>query len=322
MRLVVLSEVDFSYHHGIRRKYEALKCLEGGKVEKVEVFSYDTDNVIDKIGLFYFRMFHVLLNADSIYLRNNTRISTVFSFTLFLIVAKVIGIRLFIEIPTWPFISEEYSGLKRGAKELLFRFNRLVYQITSAEILLCSPNEFFNDMNYRRITNWLPVLSNDFLENSEESKKWDFVYMSNLNSWHNPELLLKIFHNSPYTLLLLAQSAPGSRLEAIIDTMPNVSLKYGLEEVLLFSELNSCRIGIDTVSRGYGNYSLKSRDYLACGLSVVYFHYDDYLNSLDSCMRYTSIDELNLSDALEMASGERFMSLDSLKVENVFEGIL
>lgn len=323
MKVLIVSEVDFSSHHGIRRKYTTLRrCLTDKSIES-EIIHFNSSNKLDRLGMFYLRGLFVINNFDVLYVRNNTRISSIFSYTLLLFISTILKKRILVEVPTWPFINEEYSGFTRFVKRFILEWNLFIYRLHDTEILLCSPNVFKRSLRWHRITNWIPDL-NLSLESAKSvsfNDKWDYVYVANLDKWHDPSALISKVGESSKTLLIIAPKPPNKELATFIDTYSNIDFRCGLSETELFWHIFASKVGIDSTMRKNGNYSLKSRDYLACGISLVYFHDDDFLMNLTSCTHLDSFDCFNPN--LDYSSKEMNKSaILCLKTETVFNDIL
>lgn len=279
-----------SGHAGIRRKYKSLRRYFLSENFEVDLVFNSKHGIEFALGLDYIFLLSSLRGKDVIYVRNNTRVAGFFSFFTLILLARLKRIKVYVEIPTWPFINSEYIGLKRQLHKVNFLGNLFLYKVTKINILLCSPNDFNFNVPYSRITNWLcdwegmKTVSKKSVNNGA-----DYIYVANMDKWHDPKKLISRFVNSNSTLLIVAPKLSEECL-IMVRELPNVDVSLSPNEQQLYDLLSSAKIGIDTIGRLNGNYSLKSRDYLNFGLGVVIFHHDDKIISLTQVISFKSLE--------------------------------
>lgn len=282
-RVLIFSEVDFKIHQGIKRKYQTLNNYYNLNGYKSEVIFNSLKKAYSLIGLHYFKLLIKAKKYEIVYLRNNTRPFAILSFFLLLFYLKLMRIKVVIEIPTWPFINNEYNGIRKYLERFNFYLNRNVYKCINAQVLLCSPNNFSLNLPHKRITNWICDWELKSSPKIPFEHKFNYVYLANMNAWHNPKELLKKFKNCNLSLAIVSSRPFLTQKEIDENLSRNIKIFINPSEIELTGILNNSEIGIDSIGRNEGNYSLKSRDYLSFNLGVIYFHYDDYLDNINSC---------------------------------------
>lgn len=284
-KFLIHCEVNLLQHKGISRKYETLLFYLKEKNYNVSLSFNKFKGIRFYLGFDYLSI--LFKRTDNLYVRNNTRVFAIFFFLILLFFAKTRRTKVIVEIPTWPYLTNEYSGIKSFLAVINFKVNLFFYKIFNVQLFLCSPNNFEYNINFKRITNWIPNWEKHPIK--QESLIYDFVYIANMNSWHDPTELIKKFISSDCTLLIISPNKLSKDLTKLIKSSNNITNKYNVSEIETSQLLNSSLIGIDTIGRKQGNYSLKSRDYLYFGLSVVYFHEDEYLAKFQYCHYFKNL---------------------------------
>lgn len=317
---LIYSEVP-SQHSGIRRKYETLKqYLETSNFKVVLNFNNNRGFVF-KLGLDYMGVIKHLFGLDVLYLRNNTRLIGCFNYWLLIFLARLTRTKIFVEIPTWPFIYNEYKGIQSILHLINFRLNIIIYRRCDVNLLVCSPNPFEYDIRFIRITNWLSDWNYQSSNLSfTKTNDYDYVYVANMNKWHDPLALIDRFEDCQSSLVIVAPRLSQACIKKSMGK-PNISICLGVSEDELRLILLNSKIGIDTIGRDHGNYSLKSRDYLNFGLGVVLFHHDNKIEQLSHVVRFNRLEKFNpdvvLNNFVRKKSSKQYLINESQNILNI-----
>ncbi|MEZ9235314.1 glycosyltransferase [Shewanella sp. 10N.286.52.A9] len=285
------------------RNVNGVKLFEGDLLLRRWLFRYCFSSLFD---------FVKLKSIDVVYIRY-THFSSP-SFIVFTQKLKSIGVKIIIEVPTYPY-DYEYKklGLTSNLKLLIDKFyrKRLSKYIDKCVTFTAVEDDIFG-IDTLQISN---AVSADNVKSNivaiEQSttltlKVINFVCVASLHSWHGYDRLIlslssytKLSRYTPIHVYIVGDGPELNSLKKLVATLQLNSFVTFCGELQgddLRKQILLANIGIDSLGRhrvgNESNNSLKSKEYLSFGLPVVKSHKDYSLETLD-CVYDVSADEQN-----------------------------
>lgn len=221
------------------------------------------------------------------------------TFLLFLKHLKKIGIKVYLEVPTYPY-DNEYVGvsLKRRIKHLVdVCFRKLCFGFVDKVITYTDEDQIFG-VDTIKISNAVS-LEDIPLSKTPLGADYHFIAVANLAFWHGYDRFIESlakFYNEKSSLsvsynIFFHVVGDGDELQKLKQLAKNLNVeKY----VLFYGELSGkelddvfdkCHIGVDSLARhrsgNNSNNSLKSKEYIVRGLPILKSHFDPSLEGLD-----------------------------------------
>ena len=352
-KILYFSEIDLDFHTGIKLKIldhkSALEYIYKTELDllyltpKFLLFN-NKRKIIIKLFFYnfflYFYLFKlILLNKYKlIYLRNPTKGFSFVIFPLFLLLCRIITVKIIIELPTFPFFYEVKTN-----KRLLLSFftflNLNLNSILGNLNFVCSSNKIWWIWKYIQINNYVPRNA-QLLRHSHLPVKTEFNLMgvSNLNFWHGYEKLINLIsnYNGPLKLNFFIFSYSNEysiKLKEMLTSNDNVNvhlfLDYTDQQMNQFYKIS--HVFVDSLSRNLNkrtsNFSLKSRHYCSLGVPFISSNNDSTFNNVAFIYNFNNETEINnIIDwyiALEIAPiNIRKYALEKLNIDKHWQIIL
>jgi hypothetical protein len=230
-------------------------------------------------------------NFDCIYIRYTHYASP--TFVKFLKNINSFGVKVYLEIPTYPYDDEfKYSSTYKKTQVLIDKVFRKYSGKYIDRIITFSNDEKIWGVDTLKISNAVSKSNIFFRQNNPECNVINLVMVAYFNKWHGLDRLLYSYDTASVATkrsVNIHVIGYGSELDKLkkspsIGSCANINFYGALSGEDLGNVLNEMHVGIDSLARHrvgvYENNSLKSKEYLAYGLPVVKSHCDRSIDSL------------------------------------------